>query len=130
MESYQEDVTLSDKFLKSSGRLNRLRYLKRSLILFVVEVILLTVIAVVCMEPSGNDISSAGYVLFTLTIVVFLPVYYLLTIRRLHDLDKSGWFCLAMLVPVVNTLFSIYVVFAPGTVGSNKYGADPLEGRR
>lgn len=52
----------------------------------------------------------------------------MLMIRRLHDLNKTGWLCLIMLIPVINTLFGIYLLFAPGTVGYNDYGADPVEG--
>jgi uncharacterized membrane protein YhaH (DUF805 family) len=35
-------------------------------------------------------------------------------IRRLHDLGKPGWWILAMLVPCVNFLMLLYLLFAPG----------------
>ena len=50
----------------------------------------------------------------------------MLMIRRLHDLDKSGYFALIALIPLIGAIFSIYLFFAPGTVGYNRYGADPL----
>lgn len=40
------------------------------------------------------------------------------TIRRMHDSGKSGWF---MLVPFYN----LYLVFKAGDIGSNQYGEDP-----
>ncbi len=42
--------------------------------------------------------------------------------RRLHDLNKSGWLCLVFLIPLVGTIFSIYVMAAKGTQGENNYG--------
>ncbi len=45
-----------------------------------------------------------------------------ITIRRLHDLNKSGWLCLVFLIPLVGTIFSIYVMAAQGTEGENNYG--------
>ncbi|MDR2884436.1 MAG: DUF805 domain-containing protein [Deferribacteraceae bacterium] len=48
------------------------------------------------------------------------------TIKRLHDRDRSGWFALLLLVPLVNLWIAIEVCFLRGTVGSNRFGADPL----
>lgn len=53
---------------------------------------------------------------------------WMLGIRRLHDLDRSGWWMLIGLIPYVNFIFSIYMVFFKGTDGYNRYGADPLRG--
>lgn len=124
---YKEDKTFGEIFFRSHGRLNRLRYFKRSMILLLVEVLLLMVLIAAFTEPSiGDDISIVGITLIMLVVVIFLPPQYMLTIRRLHDLNKSGWFCLLMLVPFVNNIFPFYLLLAPGTVGPNEYGADPL----
>ncbi len=44
-------------------------------------------------------------------------------IKRLHDLDKSGWLYLIGLIPIVNFFFAIYLIAFKGTTGDNKYGA-------
>jgi uncharacterized membrane protein YhaH (DUF805 family) len=46
-------------------------------------------------------------------------------VRRLHDRDKSGWFMLIMLIPLVGGIILLVVCAMEGTHGSNKYGADP-----
>ena len=48
---------------------------------------------------------------------------FMLMIRRLHDLGKSGWFSIIAVVPVVGLIFSIYLFCAAGQVGRNKYDA-------
>lgn len=48
------------------------------------------------------------------------------SIRRMHDLDKSGWWIFIVLVPVVGFLIYLYWVVQRGTVGPNRFGADPL----
>lgn len=46
------------------------------------------------------------------------------TIRRLHDVDKSGWFILLAFIPLVN-FYLIYLLAIEGTRGQNQYGPDP-----
>ena len=47
-------------------------------------------------------------------------------VRRLHDLDKSGWWYLLGLVPLLG-LILLYWFCLPGTPGPNQYGEDPLQ---
>lgn len=57
------------------------------------------------------------------------------SVRRLHDRNMSGWWILgaiiALIIPLVNLVAMIaYIVIMamPGTVGPNKFGADPKGG--
>ncbi|MCL4135708.1 UNVERIFIED_CONTAM: hypothetical protein GTU68_008751 [Idotea baltica] len=46
-------------------------------------------------------------------------------VRRLHDTDKSGWFALISLIPIVGSIALIVFLATDGTPGSNKYGSNP-----
>jgi uncharacterized membrane protein YhaH (DUF805 family) len=46
-----------------------------------------------------------------------IVVAILMVLRRLRDLETTGWAILVMFVPVVNFLFSLYLIFAPGKRG-------------
>ena len=46
-------------------------------------------------------------------------------VKRLHDGDKSGWLVVLLLIPIVNFILGLYMLFADGTVGPNRYGNDP-----
>lgn len=45
--------------------------------------------------------------------------------RRLHDLDKSGWWQLLILVPVIGWIVLIYFFVQPGQASVNRFGAPP-----
>lgn len=45
--------------------------------------------------------------------------------RRLHDLDKSGWWQLIALVPIIGWIVLIVWAASEGQPGSNRFGPDP-----
>jgi uncharacterized membrane protein YhaH (DUF805 family) len=45
--------------------------------------------------------------------------------RRLNDLDKTGWLQLILFVPLLGLLMELYLTFAPGTDGDNRFGPAP-----
>jgi len=47
-------------------------------------------------------------------------------VRRLHDIDRSGWWYLIVFVPLIGVLVLLYWFVQPGTSGDNEYGSDPL----
>ena len=78
----------------------------------------------------GAGMGSAGGSVFGLLIglaALVASMWFSLAqgVKRLHDLDKSGWLILLMFVPIVNALFGLYMLFADGTVGPNQYREDP-----
>ena len=49
-----------------------------------------------------------------------------MAVRRLHDLDKSGWFLLLGLIPIIGVIILLFWFVQRGTVGDNRFGPDPL----
>ncbi len=49
-------------------------------------------------------------------------------VRRLHDIDRTGWWYLLALVPVIGWLVLIFFYIQPGTPGENRFGPDPMAG--
>ena len=62
-----------------------------------------------------------------LTVVsLFLMIPSLaVSVRRLHDIGKSGWFLLITLIPVVGSIIFIIYAAQEGVRRPNKYGEDP-----
>jgi len=48
-------------------------------------------------------------------------------VRRLHDTDRSGWWLLIGLIPLIGAIVLIVFMASSGTRGENRFGPDPLE---
>lgn len=57
-------------------------------------------------------------------LVVLVPTLAVLT-RRLHDTDRSAWWLLVPLIPLVGTLVFLVVLCLGGDSGGNRYGEAP-----
>ncbi|HUB85821.1 MAG TPA: DUF805 domain-containing protein, partial [Rhizomicrobium sp.] len=58
------------------------------------------------------------------SVLVFLPTLAV-TVRRLHDTGRSGWWVLLAAIPLVGWAVLIYWYCVEGTHGPNEYGPDP-----
>jgi uncharacterized membrane protein YhaH (DUF805 family) len=47
------------------------------------------------------------------------------TIRRLHDTDRSGWWLLILFIPLIGAIWLLVLMVIDGTPGENQYGPDP-----
>jgi uncharacterized membrane protein YhaH (DUF805 family) len=97
-----------------SGRARRAEFWQFALINLVI-LIALDVIGLVAKFPLLGGIYALAVLLPGLAV----------TIRRLHDTDKSGWWYLIVLVPLVGAIVLLVFTATEGTRGPNKYGADP-----
>lgn len=46
-------------------------------------------------------------------------------VRRLHDTDRSGWWLLISLIPLIGQIVLLYFLIQEGDEGGNEYGRDP-----
>jgi uncharacterized membrane protein YhaH (DUF805 family) len=66
-------------------------------------------------SPAMGAMFALGY-----SLVALIPSIAVI-VRRMHDTDHSGWFCL---IP----LYNLILACTDGTSGSNRYGNDPKGG--
>ena len=57
-------------------------------------------------------------------VATFLPGLAV-AVRRLHDTDRSGWWVLITVLPVIGLLIFVIFMARAGTPGENRFGADP-----
>lgn len=74
--------------------------------------------------PDGSPVSLLGGIFSLAMLLPNLAV----GARRLHDIDRTGWWLLIALVPVLGALVLIFFFVQRGTDGPNRFGADPLAG--
>lgn len=48
-----------------------------------------------------------------------------MSVRRLHDVDRSGWWLLVGCVPLIGALVLLFWACSKGTPSGNRYGAGP-----
>lgn len=106
---------LVEKYITVSGRAARSEYWWFVLFVFAVGLVL---------QLIGGDVLSGIFGL-----AVLLPGIAV-AVRRLHDLDRTGWWNLLVLIPLIGALVLIFFFFIHrGTAGPNRFGPDPLAGR-
>jgi uncharacterized membrane protein YhaH (DUF805 family) len=103
-----------------SGRIGRVRYLgwSAALLMAIMGLYLVAAIALAISPVLGG-------VLMTAIIVASTVVSAQIGVQRLHDIGWSGWLWLLNLVPVVNVVIALIMLFAPGTPSANTYGPPP-----
>jgi uncharacterized membrane protein YhaH (DUF805 family) len=114
-----ENVDLMQLLLSPAGRVNRAKWWGTWFGTWAAW-ILVFVFAGVVRRDLVWMLAAAIFVLFLWGRVV-------VTIKRWHDLDKSGWWVLIALIPVIGEIWTVVSCgFAIGSDGENTYGPDPL----
>jgi uncharacterized membrane protein YhaH (DUF805 family) len=72
---------------------------------------------------SGGDSNNFFGLLGSLAGLAMLLPGLAVAVRRLHDIDRSGWFILLGLIPIVGIIILIVYYCQPSTVGANRFGS-------
>ena len=117
-------MDLKSLWLSPKGRSSRKDLWLRTYLPFLGIYILTVIFDIV----TGIFDSETGYdpILAILSILMTWP-WTMVLIKRAHDRNRSGWFLLVSLVPILNLWPAIELYFFKGTEGSNRFGDDPLQ---
>ena len=77
--------------------------------------------AVIAVLVLGGHPAHAEQDLRAASLALLLP-NLAVAARRLHDTDRSGWWLLLSLIPIIGTLVLLYFLVLRGTEGSNRFG--------
>ncbi|WP_422137286.1 DUF805 domain-containing protein [Endozoicomonas sp. ALC020] len=116
----------SNEPLRLIRRIGRTRYLAMSWLVVAVEAVafLLPDYLPMLIGAALTIQQTVSMVLGIHSLAIMLTLY--LVITRLHDMDRSGWLWLFLVIPVVNILLLFWLSIGPGTEGKNNYGEPPL----
>lgn|SRR5690554_4381 len=73
---------------------------------------------------AGTSIFSIVSTIYSLAI--FVPALAV-SVRRLHDIGKSGWYYLLVLLPIIGWIWLIVLFATDSEAGPNKWGQNPKE---
>jgi uncharacterized membrane protein YhaH (DUF805 family) len=116
--------TCLSKYVDFSGRARRSEYWYFALFSFLVGVVTNILDTVVGTDYDGA--TSGGLINTVVSLALFLPSLAV-GVRRLHDIDKSGWWILIGIIPIVGWIL-IIVWFCTDSKADNKYGPNPKTG--
>ena len=60
------------------------------------------------------------------SLIILLPMLAV-TVRRFHDINKSGWLVLISLIPLIGAIILLVMLIERGTLGKNRFGEYPLK---
>ena len=138
--SYQYDWLVD--YFRIRGRITREQYVLRVVgryVFFAVAIVALLFISVY-LRRFFEFISSIfpfihnifyifidSFFMFSIFIclILFVIFKYAQEIKRLHDMNYSGWFILIGFIPLIHIIYYLVLIFKDGTIGQNEYGPDP-----
>ncbi|ONI75802.1 hypothetical protein BWI15_08270 [Kribbella sp. ALI-6-A] len=107
------------KYVVFSGRARRKEFWMFTLFNVIISIVLTVIDRLI-----GTDSSGAGLLSGIYTLLVLLPSLAV-TVRRLHDTDRSGWWILIGLIPLIGAIVLLVFEVQEGTAGDNSHGPDP-----
>ncbi|WP_417677635.1 DUF805 domain-containing protein [Roseibium sp.] len=124
---FQAADTVLSNYFTFSGRANRAEYWWWMLFMFLTAVVMVLVDAFFIapsfsQSPIALDGKSPASLVTNL--LLFFPSLTV-SVRRLHDIDRSGLWILIVLVPLIGALLLFIWSLQGGTRGSNSYGPAP-----
>ncbi len=115
------------------GRISRLKFAQvffgTALLMLVFSYLLVWTSALISPPEDSEQLVRTGLMvlktfLLTAEVVVIWAAVWIFSAnwaKRLHDVEATGWYQLILLVPYIN-LGMLFLFFAEGTPGPNKYG--------
>ncbi|MFO6465800.1 DUF805 domain-containing protein [Jannaschia sp. KMU-145] len=117
-------TVLREKYATFSGRAARSEFWWFYLFTLVAGLAISLIDRVIFGVNEDGDVNGLFGFVFALAIIV---PSIAVAIRRLHDRDRSGWWMLLCLVPLIGGLILIFAFWIRrGTEGPNRFGPDPL----
>ena len=106
-----------EKYATFAGRARRREYWGFCLCNFVVTVV------IVFLSGLTGKAELAATLVGIYSLAAFLPTLSVL-VRRLHDIGKSGWWCLVAIIPFIGVIWLLVLLCIEGTLGANAFGED------
>jgi uncharacterized membrane protein YhaH (DUF805 family) len=92
------------------------------------SMLIYVVMSVVLLGSMVANIKTLGIITIGLSCIYILGIFVptlAVTVRRLHDTNRSGWAYLISFIPLVGPIILLVFLCSEGTLGANRYGPDP-----
>ena len=113
------------KYADFSGRASRSEYWYFSLFMLLLSICSMIIDSIIAGVPFWEYDDWTGPASLIVTILTILPALGV-SVRRLHDIDKSGWWILIAFT-FIGFILLIHWAIKESNIGDNQFGSDPLE---
>lgn len=113
---------LTFRYATFSGRAQRMEYWMFCLLCIILSIAVGFADGMFNPQAPPTEISTLSLFTNLLLIIPSIAV----SVRRLHDTNRSGWWWFIALIPILGTIWLLVLMVLPGTRGSNDYGDDPI----
>ena len=119
-------------YFNKTGRLNRESFLssfiKGQLIILLILLFNGVVFHLIFALTAWDFFVIDMIIYIPMVILIIPPFAYLINIqiKRLHDMNLSGWWCIGICVPFIGVIYLMILFLKRGTKGTNDFGDDPL----
>lgn len=114
---------ITKNYANFNGRARRQEYWMFTLFNFLLN-LALTIVGMILASISSSLVSVINIISFVAWAALFIPSLAV-AVRRLHDTDRSGWWVLIALVPLIGAIVLLVFACSDSTPGSNQYGENP-----
>ena len=114
---------MRDNYANFNGRARRKEYWMFTLFFLLFALLAGFVIGI--LSAVGETVAMIAIILAVVWYLTHLVPSLAVTVRRLHDTGKSGWFYLLAIIPYIGGLIIFIFTVIEGDKGDNKYGPDP-----
>ncbi|HRW05364.1 MAG: DUF805 domain-containing protein [Caldilineaceae bacterium] len=114
-------LAVLQKYFDFSGRARRKEYWYFVLFNIIVSIILAVIDQAI---GTGSMESGVGLLGSLYSLAVLLPGLGV-SVRRLHDTGRSGWWILINLIPLIGSIVFLVFTVSDGDPGPNQYGPSP-----
>ncbi|MCR8666505.1 DUF805 domain-containing protein [Aestuariibaculum sp. M13] len=112
---------VKDNYANFDGRARRKEYWMFTLINSLILFGLIAISVAITLTSDAFGFLSLYFIYILAMIIPSLAV----SVRRLHDIGKSGWYYLVAFIPFIGTFWLLFLLITEGEKGSNTYGPDP-----
>ncbi|MBQ0982336.1 MULTISPECIES: DUF805 domain-containing protein [Micromonospora] len=93
---------------------------------FVLFTVIVSIVAAILDSALGLTFENGttGFIGLVVNLALLLPTLAV-AVRRLHDTDRTGWWVLIGLVPIVGAIVLIVFFVSDSTHGANRFGPSP-----
>ena len=111
------------KYAEFSGRSRRKEYW-----FFVLFYILLTIVFTFVDVMTGlfDPVAAIGLFSGVFALAMLIPALAV-SVRRLHDTDRSGWWFLINFIPLIGAIVFLVFTVQDSKPGENQYGSNPKD---